>query len=127
MEKAAANISFRSGQLKNRRGVYPSINVGISSGSGNVVSLLVGPLYPWSIAAYNTLQKPHMLRVHNSQIATIQELLGDPNINRISGFVNCRFLILCTAAMDTEQSFQPHSRGSLQPSLPVIGNGWKIC
>ena len=40
LERAAELARFRKDQVKGRRGLFPAINVGISSGNGNAVCLL---------------------------------------------------------------------------------------
>jgi len=60
MTYAAANIHFRDSQKNGRRGHFPAINIGISSGSGNVVSPPNCIARPWGTAPHDPPETSHV-------------------------------------------------------------------
>jgi len=95
MDHAASTLPFRDKQKRGRRGDFPAINVGIASGSGNSVR----PCRGIAFLRFETpgilpeVQRPHVLLVHGDQVSSIQELLGNQGIRRISGYANSELVI----------------------------------
>ena len=74
MEEAASDLKFRKDQQQSRRGFFPTINVGMSSGSGNAVSFqnsriqnLIKPPETSHVAGAQTSSSPHAKVVRGPQ------------------------------------------------------------
>ena len=86
MDQVANRLNFQVPEKHSRRGKFVARDVGVSSGTGNVVCSNQGKIK--GLRGSPCLQRPHMLKVAKSEAPSMQQLRENKDICRISGYVN---------------------------------------